>query len=826
MLWVRIAAILIAAVFGFTASAMGQDDTRFPSDTTIIPPTVRLVMPHIQKVQRARSQWPVASQPRYHPLSEAPPPQYYVAPGIEGVLAQLRAADARTNEGAKVPALSAYKPYASPSTPTDTAHFLLGQIVVKFAEGSAVRLRNGGLVADKKVTETSSRLARFGLELADVDRDLVVLNKVMSVAGAVVGRSTLVEEADLDSIRRRAEAATAAEQPDLNLFYFIHLDKPQAERAQALLTDVRRLRIVEAAYFQPIPFDASDIPPQTTINVTGSQNYFRPSPSGIDVDYARLLQGGRGNSVRVADVEAGWREGHEDLPVLGFRIGVDWGSDHGAAVLGQIAAEDNSFGATGIAPDAVIGWSSVSNLNPLQPIYFYSVGNALMMATNVLQPGDVALIEQQFLMQEGFACSSTTDPCGDCSLTPWVAVEEYPNEHAAISALSGIGIIVVEAAGNGRTVVMPASSRDSGAIVVGASNTSLAPMCWSNTGSRVNVHGWGTSIGTIGYGGVASPNGASPPIPAQRANGNDPQQWYTTTFGGTSGASPIVAGAVALVQSTRMAIGLPRLTPLEMRDLLVATGTPQAAPVTRNIGPLPNLRAAIATYRPDSARFVRQSPSPTGTVLPGATFQMSETFQNNGGTFWTGSHSLSIAPSYQSGVQQFTGPTFSLGTAATPIGPNEEVTPQFAVGAPGQPGTYSLAFKLKNNSGQSLATSQSLTIVVAALNASIDNADASVSSAPGSLPNGATGAVSITATNTGNTTWTPGSYSLRLNRFNRISIPNSSVPLTTSVGPRGVVTFAFTIICNGRGTGWFSGQMVGGSGGFFGQTASQTVVCQ
>jgi hypothetical protein len=86
-------------------------------------------------------------------------------------------------------------------------------------------------------------------------------------------------------------------------------------------------------------------------------------------------------------------------------------------------------------------------------------------------------------------------------------------------------------------------------------------------------------------------------------NGNDDHQWYTTNFGGTSSASPIVAGAAASLQGFRKSRSLPVLTPVQMCDVLRSTGTPQAAS-PRQIGPQPNLRAAIA------AHGVAQSPLP------------------------------------------------------------------------------------------------------------------------------------------------------------------------------------------------------------------------
>ncbi|GAG48239.1 unnamed protein product, partial [marine sediment metagenome] len=124
----------------------------------------------------------------------------------------------------------------------------------------------------------------------------------------------------------------------------------------------------------------------------------------------------------------------------------------------------------------------------------------------------------------------------------------------------------------------------SGAIIVGAG---AAPGCtapprsrlWFSTyGSRVDLQGWGECVVTAGYG--------------DKQGGGDPDEWYTGIFGGTSSASPIVAGAAAAVQGQALATsGV--LTPAQIRERLVATGTPQNMSVVGQIGPLPNLALAV-----------------------------------------------------------------------------------------------------------------------------------------------------------------------------------------------------------------------------------------
>jgi hypothetical protein len=783
---------------------------------TLVKPVVRPEPHWTAPVQSVRS------------LADAPSPENYVAPGIEGLYAQL-AGGKSPKPGAKpLPPrvkLAPYTRYEPRETPPDLGAFNLRQIVVKFTEGSAVRLRGKQLqrVDEAEAVETAPRLGRAGLEPADVARELRDFNKAIGAMRASVGRAApQVDEHNLVLLRRRAEVNLKREMPDLNLFYFAHLPQVDGETAAKFLTALRSLRIVELAYFQPIPFDAADIPPLTTIDVTPSQGYFRAAPAGIDVDFARNFSAGRGNTVRIADIESGWHLNHEDLPRAAFGFGVNWGDSHGTAVLSELVAEENGIGGNGIAPNAMFGWSSVTNLDPFQGIYFYSVGNALLMAANGLRIGDIELIEQQFQNPGGFICSPASDPCGDCTLPPWVAVEEYGYEHAAITNLTGAGLVIVEAAGNGRMVVTPASSVDSGAIVVGAGNTALAPMCWSNFGPRVDVQGWGMAIGASGYGGDTVT--ADPTL---RANGGDPDQWYTTSFGGTSGASPIVVGAAAIVQSTRLAVGQPLLSSPGMRSLLAGTGTPQApAPPAsfRNIGPQPDLRRAIASYVPDSARFVSQT-NVASVLAPGTTFTRTAVFANSGGFAWPGDHTMSVAPAGQIGQASFLSATATLGSTTAPINPGAQASRAFSISAPLQPGTYNLTIVLKNALNQVIASSPTQQIVIAANNTTFDNATVTILTAPGSIPAGGTAGVTVAVTNTGTSTWTTAAYSLRLQRGLRMSLPQNFASLTAAVPPGATQNLSFIVGCNGQGQGFFSAQM-GGTAGLFGQQASRTIVCQ
>lgn len=89
----------------------------------------------------------------------------------------------------------------------------------------------------------------------------------------------------------------------------------------------------------------------------------------------------------------------------------------------------------------------------------------------------------------------------------------------------------------------------------------------------------GGNVVTTAYGDLFNPTG-------------DPRQFYTSTFSGTSSATPIVTGAIIAIQGARKACGLAPLSPKDMRKALIDTGTPQG-PGFGNIGPLPRILPAL-----------------------------------------------------------------------------------------------------------------------------------------------------------------------------------------------------------------------------------------
>jgi len=183
--------------------------------------------------------------------------------------------------------------------------------------------------------------------------------------------------------------------------------------------------------------------------------------------------------------------------------------------------------------------------------------------------GDVVLLEMQDLGVSGY---------GPAELDASV--------FAVVKAGTDAGVVVVGAAGNGDQDLDAAgyagyqAMGDSGAIIVGAgsSNANHDKLSFSTHGSRVDVQGWGGSVFTLGYGGFAQ-------------YGGDKNQRYTSTFSGTSSASPFVAAACCILQEWAVQVLGQPLEPTVLRQLLVDTGVPQGS--GGHIGPFPDLEEAI-----------------------------------------------------------------------------------------------------------------------------------------------------------------------------------------------------------------------------------------
>ena len=501
-------------------------------------------------------------------------------------------------------------PLERPSSTEPPVGALPDMLVVKFVEGSRVRRGADGLFFAEGPfsTDDDARLERAGLARGDLEAALAGVNEIFgghpgtSVEGLVpAGKEWLLEEG-----RVEAEQRWDQELADLNLYFAVRVVGGQAA-VSSLVEELNTFAVVESAYVpvQTSPA-AGDEDPLTTFVSTG-QTWLGRAPNGIDAEYAWRFPGGDGAGVRVVDVEFSWELFHEDLPGSYFLTEQSafggFNVDHGTAVLGQLCAVHNDYGARGIVPGAAIGVSSWGRWG------LWAAG--VVAASLALERGDVMLLEMH-LPGPGSSPGDVLAGSGPGFLP--VEVDGATRDAIIFSVLQR-GIVVVEAAGNGsvhldRHVTVGFLFRDraidSGAIMVGAGEAGRrVALDFSNHGSRLDVHGWGEGVHTTGYGDAFQPLDRSP------------RQRYTSGFGGTSSASPMVAGAAAIIQGVLRAAGREPLHPLAMRELLVRTGSQQESgdAEARRIGPMPDLHRALASLGFESRWLHVFAVPATGRVL-------------------------------------------------------------------------------------------------------------------------------------------------------------------------------------------------------------------
>lgn len=431
-------------------------------------------------------------------------------------------------------------------------------LIVKFVEGSQVRLEGGNLVSRAGVDIASARAVLAQRSDAQVSR--------------LFSRPVEAIESD----RAAAQDLSGRELADLNNYYALRIPNASIADAERLLDALNALPEVEIAYAEPIPQvatlgrdggDDGRLNDVNTPNYESMQDYMDAAPLGVNAFAAWTFPGGSGQNVKIIDVEIGWNWTHEDHKAPFYQQGEVEYDDHGTAVVGEMIGQSNGFGITGIAHEASIGCHSVLGV---------PTADVFDQVQAALDPGDIFIIELHCPGPQATGSGQSG----------FIALEWWQANFDAIAIGSARGVICCEAAGNGAVNFDDAAYegrfdrnvRDSGAVIVGAAvGTSRQPEWFTNYGARVDLHGWGSSVVTTGYGDL---------------QGGSNNVRYTSGFSGTSSATPIVTGSVAALQGAyKAASGGTPLSPGTITQILKDTGTAQAG--TKHIGPRPNLAAAI-----------------------------------------------------------------------------------------------------------------------------------------------------------------------------------------------------------------------------------------
>lgn len=370
-----------------------------------------------------------------------------------------------------------------------------------------------------------------------------------------------------------------------NLRSYFVIRCPAGENPAALAAALREWASVDTAYVDPL--DQSPAP--AGANPSHSlQTYLDPPATaappapqgGIDAKFAWAQPGGTGSNQKIVDLERGANPGQQDIVARGIsRLhGIDPVYDsaydrlHGAKVLCIVAAVDNNVGIVGIAYGVGVGGvahtSQVVNANPADPV---DRPNAVVEAIeHFMQAGDNP-IGRVLLLEVELGRARDEEALTHVNGSVWerMPMETALADYEVIRLATALGIVVVEAAGNGGHKLddfeqqnggfvlrrTPQGSRpDSGAIMVAGSTadypyrpTIPGPMrtCF---GTRIDCFAWAERVATC----VAGTN----------------PDTYTANFGGSSSAAAIVAGAALLVEGVAEQTLGQRLPPSQLRAFL------------------------------------------------------------------------------------------------------------------------------------------------------------------------------------------------------------------------------------------------------------------
>ncbi|PFF18610.1 putative mucin/carbohydrate-binding domain-containing protein [Bacillus thuringiensis] len=406
------------------------------------------------------------------------------------------------------------------------------------------------------------------------------------------------------------QSKSVANESANNLLNYYIVQAPNNIEIELLLKKFETSPLVEEAYIQEkqILTPPEIQLPNLSVNPYDdprfkNQGYLEAAPKGINAPHAWSIKGGDGKDTTFVDMEYGWLLNHEDLVNKNIKLmsgqNINQHRAHGTSVLGIVSSEDNQIGNIGIAPKA-----NVKVISQIRDNGIYNTADAILSAVHNLQAGDILLLEAQ----------ASYDGYGD----KYLPVEVHPDIFDAIRVGADKGIIIIEAGANGSNDLDNFKDRngkkilnrnspdfkDSGAIMVGAGSSTVPHkrLWFSNYGSRLDVYGWGENVDTT------SAN------PSQNTT-----NLYTSTFSGTSSASPIIAGAATSIQGiAKEHRGYP-YTPAELRNILSNpnTGTQSQDPWNDRIGVLPDLKSIL-----DNLGFNSDIPN-ASSILEGKQFAWS-----------------------------------------------------------------------------------------------------------------------------------------------------------------------------------------------------------
>ncbi|MEO0468264.1 MAG: S8 family serine peptidase, partial [Bacteroidota bacterium] len=210
------------------------------------------------------------------------------------------------------------------------------------------------------------------------------------------------------------------------------------------------------------------------------------------------------------------------------------GSAHGVSCAGSIAASHNNIGVRGVAP--------LVN----------------MISVNIFVGGESTQdIADGITWAKNQGADVMSNSWGYTSCTANFSNINNAMADANSNGRGGLGSVIVFASGNGYKSCVDYPAYNSNVIAVGAFANTGVRSAYSNYGSALDIMAPSNNVGGPGAGVRTTDRMGGPGY-----NGSN----YTSTFGGTSSACPVVAGVAALVLGYN-----PNLTSAQVKSILYST---------------------------------------------------------------------------------------------------------------------------------------------------------------------------------------------------------------------------------------------------------------
>lgn len=454
-----------------------------------------------------------------------------------------------------------------------------GVVEVQFREGLMPSVISGAAGAPAQIRSAS-------------DTDVSAINNILRRYQILTAEPTFLTTHEEATAAQATARAQGLEAPHLGHFVTLHF--PEGADTRQIAEELSKLPEVEQAIAVPtaLPPSAAIAPPpaeveleaeagipptgsplaeplvgtsdQVVLNtITGLENQWYIFRCRANLAWSRAS----GQNTVVADVDWGCRTTHEDLAskIEQTYNAFDGSTDvthggsvfHGTGVLGLAGAAVNGKGIAGFAYEAPL-WAIQADSGTGTSLggNAWARGIEWVRTANSSGRRKVVILEVQ------------TGAFGN--------YEQIPSVNAAITTAIAAGVVVCVAAGNGnRDAGIDDSGNpipDTGSILVGA--TAYDP----TRNVRAGFSNWGPRIV------VCAPGDSSHDLTCNSSSDTA----YRNGFGGTSGATPKVAGTAALILSAN-----PNLTHAQVRQILNSTGTAVITDPGKPVGTFLNADAAV-----------------------------------------------------------------------------------------------------------------------------------------------------------------------------------------------------------------------------------------